>query len=180
MIVCLGWGSLIWQPKCLPVKGDWQTDGPRMPVEFSRQSADGRITLVIDSGAEAVTVLWAELEVDSMLAAQEALRKRENTASRNIGTWPSSKSSDISKIVVDWAIEMGVSGAVWTALPPKFGDTVGTAPTTEQVISYLDSREGDHRALAEEYERRAPTQIATLRRSEIEMRLGWHAQVIRL
>jgi len=44
-IACLGWGSLIWSPRTLPVSGDWHTDGPHLPIEFSRQAADGRITL---------------------------------------------------------------------------------------------------------------------------------------
>lgn len=34
-IVFLGWGSLIWDPRELPVIGDWQSGGPVLPIEFS-------------------------------------------------------------------------------------------------------------------------------------------------
>ena len=47
MIVCLGWGSLIWRPGDLPVV-DWRDDGPAVSVEFVRESQDRRLTLVLD------------------------------------------------------------------------------------------------------------------------------------
>lgn len=57
MIVCLGWGSLIWDQKNLPVKGQWHEDGPSLPVEFVRQSINGRLTLVIDQSSQLMPVL---------------------------------------------------------------------------------------------------------------------------
>lgn len=47
-IAILGWGSLIWNPNGLPIRGDWQRGGPVLPIEFSRISSDERLTLVID------------------------------------------------------------------------------------------------------------------------------------
>lgn len=47
-ITILGWGSLIWDQRDLPISGDWQLGGPALPIEFSRISRDGRLTLVID------------------------------------------------------------------------------------------------------------------------------------
>ena len=44
-IAILGWASLVWNPQQLPHKGDWKSGGPRLPIEFSRVSKDGRLTL---------------------------------------------------------------------------------------------------------------------------------------
>ena len=57
-IVYLGWGSLIWNTKGLKTKGEWQNDGPLLPVEFARVSRDGRLTLVLYPGAKKFRVQW--------------------------------------------------------------------------------------------------------------------------
>jgi hypothetical protein len=48
-IAILGWGSLVWDQRVLPTESEWNSEGPRLPIEFSRVSQDGRLTLVIDS-----------------------------------------------------------------------------------------------------------------------------------
>lgn len=53
-IVIPGWGSLIWNPGNLAMTGEWQPDGPMLPVEFARVSTDGRLTLVIAPDVPAV------------------------------------------------------------------------------------------------------------------------------
>jgi len=60
-IAILGWGSLIWQPKNLDFDKelDWNSGGPYLPLEFSRISEDGRLTLVIDLKAKEVQTLFA-------------------------------------------------------------------------------------------------------------------------
>jgi hypothetical protein len=51
-IAILGWGSLVWDPASLKehLEGDGEfiQGGPKLPIEFSRISKDGRLTLVID------------------------------------------------------------------------------------------------------------------------------------
>jgi len=83
-ILCLGWGSLIWNPESLPIKDEWKTDGPALPIEFARQSRDGRLTLVVAQGSWNVEVLWAELDVQTIEDAKSSLAKREGISDKNI------------------------------------------------------------------------------------------------
>ena len=90
MIACLGWGSLVWDPKELPVQREWFEDGPFVRVEFARQSDDGRITLVLHPTATPVRALWAVMDCDKQEDAREALRKKERVSSKNsehIAVW---------------------------------------------------------------------------------------------
>ncbi len=49
-IAILGWGSLIWKPEPFQVQGNWELTGFTLPIEFSRVSKGGRLTLAIDHG----------------------------------------------------------------------------------------------------------------------------------
>ena len=62
MIVCIGWGSLIWDTRSLDVDVHWRADGPMLPIEFARESSDGRITLVIVQGFASVLTLWSAVQ----------------------------------------------------------------------------------------------------------------------
>jgi hypothetical protein len=76
-IACLGWGSLIWRPENLQVQEKWFEDGPILPIEFSRQSDNGRITLIIDEKAKPVRVLWALMTTENLELSIESLKERE-------------------------------------------------------------------------------------------------------
>lgn len=174
-IACLGWGSLIWSHGSLPIKGAWQDDGPLMPIEFARQSGDGRITLVITPGALPIRVLWVPLNIATGEAARVALAERENvpptSRDRAIGFWNASDNQSGSTLA-EWATKRSITSVVWTALGPKIGDTRRT-PTIAEVIEYLGGLDGDLKDKAEEYVRRAPEQVATIYRAQIEAALGW-------
>jgi hypothetical protein len=162
----------------LPIRDGWYSDGPALPVEFSRQSANGRMTLAITDCAVPLKVLWSELQVTSLSEARAVLCARECVPKENIassiGLWePTTFQADaIMHVIANWAGAMKVDGVVWTALPPKFGGKAIT-PSVDQVIEYLSSLIGEPRRLAEEYVRRAPAEIATVYRRCIERALGW-------
>lgn len=177
-IVCLGWGSLIWCQKTLPVAGAWQQDGPELPVEFARESRDRRITLVVCDGLPLVRTLWAALDVSTLNAAKQALAAREGVSTGNIkysiGWWSPAGVSDHpgSALVSEWAAERDIEAVVWTALKPKLG-IENRMPSQDEVLEHLSGLQGSEREVAEEYIRLAPRQIATTYRTAIEDALGW-------
>jgi hypothetical protein len=180
MIVCLGWGSLVWCQKTLPVAGAWQADGPDLPVEFARESRDKRITLVICDRAPAVRTLWAALDVQTLDAAKQALAAREGVKPANIkysiGWWKPTGASEHpdAAAIGQWASKHDIASVVWTALKPRFG-LESRIPTKDEVVQHLRGLQGAEQAVAEEYVRLAPRQIMTPYRTAIEDALGWTA-----
>lgn len=203
MIVCLGWGSLIWRLGGLPVNssgcldhhhgnpvdssasnGPWLLNGPCLPVEFARQSSDGRITLVITPERCPVQVFSAVMDVPSVEDngiehARCALALREGIQSkyinRSVGHWSANSDSGHDEVAAigKWAEQLGYKGVVWTALKPKFRGKNET-PTCDQVLQYLcRDLSGDKLEKAKEYVRRTPVSIRTACRDKIERVLGW-------
>lgn len=176
-IACLGWGSLVWDPRDLPIQREWFRDGPFVQVEFTRKSEDGRITLVLEHSARDVRSLWALMDSPDLAYAREALRCREGISRKNegqhIGNWSSGDPSPTSiPDLSSWAVANTIDHVVWTALSSKFDATLQT-PTAEQVIGYLKGLVGTKRDHAEQYVRRAPRQIDTAYRRLIEAELNW-------
>ncbi len=177
-IACLGWGSLVWDPRGLPTQGGWSQDGPLIPVEFARQSQDGRITLVLIETERVVPSLWVVMQCEDLAAAVEALRYREGIPQRNVDRhvcrWSAGQvSPKLIPSLSQWAEGYGLDHVIWTGLPPKFSGTEIT-PTAEQVVDYLKVLTGEARDLAEYYVRKAPRQIATQYRQSIEAALQWN------
>lgn len=163
-IACLGWGSLIWRNDGLLCDGRWRKDGPLLPVEFSRMSKGGEVTLVILNSVPAVPVLWSIMDVPTLPAAAENLRIREGrTRSEWIGSWSRETRSAAThpETIAAWAEQHDISGVVWTALPPKWGEDVGRVPTLPQIPGYLSALDDARRGLARRYILEAPRQITT-------------------
>jgi len=142
-IACLGWGSLVWNPRGLPVCKPWFMDGPLLPIEFARQSKGDRITLVIVNHAVHIRSLWALMSVTDFEAAKKELADREGIIEKNIskyiGFWSSSEYSnlDFTREIGDWAARMDLDAVVWTALPPKFVGQNERMPSAEEVVTFL-------------------------------------------
>jgi hypothetical protein len=176
-IACLGWGSLIWDPRSLPIRREWFKDGPFAPVEFTRQSCDGRITLVIDSSASPLRLLWSQMLSPNLQSAKEALCDREGLTGKDrlsqIGSWQRGNAvpADIPDLPT-WAETNGLDAVIWTALGPKFGRS-DRSPSVDGVIKYLQGLQGTKRENAKRYIECTPRQIDTEYRRRIEAALGW-------
>jgi hypothetical protein len=184
-IACLAWGSLVWDPRELPIHRQWFDDGPFAPVEFTRQSDNGRITLVIDEQAEPVRVLWAQMSLSNVCEAMKALKEREGITAPDwkslslIDRWDTGREApkNIPSLPM-WAQAHGVDAAIWTALRPQYrkhgeDELTKERPPVKWVIDYLQGLRGTRRDVAEQYFRCAPPQIDTEYRRHVEATLGW-------
>jgi hypothetical protein len=177
-IACLGWGSLVWNPKNLPVQRDWFTDGPLINVEFARQSSKSKlITLVLADTPFPVRSLWNIMNVTNLGLAIDCLRERESIPEKNralhIGRWSRRDPSHrFIPALAEWATLLGLDHVIWTNLPPRI-DGVEVLPQSHQVIEYLKNLAGEIKNQAEHYVRSAPAQIDTPYRRDIEKSLNW-------
>ena len=182
LIACLGWGSLVWAPQKLPVRGKWFTDGPFLPIEFARQSSDGRMTLVlVPDTFPQVRSLWKPMSVANLKEARKALGMRECQRHAKpescVDYWPrGSRNRYVARRIGRWAKGLQIDAVVWTNLPPKFNDEEKRIPTAEEVVTYLRGLQGEKREKAERYVRMTPKQIDTEYRRIIEAQLGWTPQ----
>lgn len=177
-IACLGWGSLVWDPQGLLIRGPWFMDGPLLPIEFARQSKGFPLTLVIVSEAACVRSLWALMSISDLEEAKKELAIREGipekNVSKHVGYWTRSSASEHSyiKVINRWAIQKELDAVIWTALPPKFNNEEVT-PSADDVISFLRDLPHERKKHAEKYIRKAPRQIDTDYRRKIEAEFHW-------
>jgi hypothetical protein len=177
LIACLGWGSLVWDPRELPVRGEWFADGPLLPIEFARKSNDDRVTLVLLPGGPPIRSLWALMSVTDLEEAKEALADREGRKGPNkaekIGYWsPRWQSGTSAEVIGKWASNVvGVDAVIWADMDVSFDHP----DLADKVITHLRSLSYEKCQNAERYIRRAPRQIDTEVRRRIEKELGWSA-----
>ncbi len=174
-IAVLGWGSLIWNPGALSIEGVWQADGPILPIEFSRKSENGRLTLVIDAGkGKKLTSQFAVSHYTNIAQAIENLRSREGTSTQNIGyvnlrdnTWRSRTTR--YRTIRKWAKQHKFDAIIWTDLPPRFTEK---AFTVIRAIKYLKGLDPQSAGMAREYIQKAPPEIMTPLRLKL-LEDGW-------
>ncbi len=180
-IAILGWGSLIWNRGDLAMIGEWQPDGPMVPVEFARVSQDGRLTLVIAPDVPAVPTYRAVAALSNLNQAIANLKQREQTRSESIGYLrkddEKARTGTLPATIIAplraWLHAHDQDAVIWTNLPPRFAEATGRVPTVTEALDYLRGLDGDARQRAETYIRRTPAQIRTPIRAAVEAHLKW-------
>jgi len=179
-IACIGWGSLIWDPRSIQVQRKWFEDGPILPIEYLRISKDQRLTLVLDeTHGTSVRTLWAFFESSVIEDARKSLQLREGIRDKNsekfIAHISAGEETDdsLKKPIQRWLLRKELDAAVWTNLPPNYKGENGQAPTLENTISHLSGLSVNQSSNAEEYIRKTPKQIDTKFRREFEKEFGW-------
>ena len=168
-IAVLAWGSLVWDPCNLKVEKTWHENGPGLPIEFTRKSQDGRLTLVIYPQAKQVTTLWALSTCATLEEAVENLRIREGRPLREkIGRWRadrdmqiSVKTDDYTKTIAAWGLKNKFDAVIWTALSANFEEETKKPLSEDAVCEYIRSLTGEKLDAALKYIRKAPAQIET-------------------
>ena len=182
-IACIGWGSLIWDSQDLPLKSTWYSDGPLLPIEFSRESSDGRMTLILlDNSDNMVNSLWSLLSVTTLHEAKIVLAKREGISDKNIkysiGYWDkdSNSSHGLSSLAIEtWAKDRNLDAVVWTNLKFGFKSSRDIIPEYSTIIKHFQSLSKEQYMLAEQYVRKTPKQVKTPYRLMFERDLAWTA-----
>ena len=179
-IAVLGWGSLKWDPRNIQIRGEWDEDGPFLPVEFARISRKERLTLVLYPDAKDVRTLWAYSTFENLHQAKENLREREGTVIEKIGYVSISDNKRNCQVIPDaldsirrWAEEKELDAVIWTDLSSNFKERTGMDFNEDNIIKYLKNLTGKELEEAEKYVRRAPKQVKTRIRRRIEKELGW-------
>lgn len=175
-IAILGWGSLIWDQRDLPISGDWARGGPVLPIEFSRISTRGEragcLTLVIDEqhGAKVTTrfALSPRTDLDDAIAD---LRTREGTSSESIGyvnlvrdrerPYARQQHPHACDTIKAWAQAQRWDAVVWTALPSNFDTEKKNPFSVDAAIQHLNGLVEPAKSNALEYLQNAPPEVVT-------------------
>jgi len=190
-IAILGWGSLIWDrdKDQLSIASDWTKGGPTLPIEFSRVSSDGRLTLVIDTSQGAcVTTRFAKSgqsilqEAVLDLTAREKRKLRSgirnkgepivgyiDLTSNNVLT---KQPPEIVSKIHEWAQANKFDAVVWTDFPPNFQEKTGLHFSPENALWYLRGLTGNAARKAREYIQRTPMEVKTAVRYLVKQS-GW-------
>jgi hypothetical protein len=176
-IAILGWGSLIWDPRDLPHYGPWKTGGPTLPIEFSRVSSDGRLTLVIDSSGSQIPTRFALSPRVDISDAVEDIRRREDTIRKRVGfliaaTGANSRQEfaqqvDVNEIIGRWCVAQQIDACVWTALCSNFREELGVEFSPDQAVAYVEKLGKTARKKALKYIRNAPPEVDTPLRRKV-------------
>ena len=180
-IAVLGWGSLIWDRRDLMLAGPCRPTGPNLPVEFSRVSRDGQLTLVIDEDAHASRDLAHQhprrsRSGDRQSAPAQGMPVPRVSASstprhtRNDTAWQRHPRALVT--IETWAMRNGYRSVIWTALASNFHepDMAGVPFSVEAAMAYLAALDCERLGTALRYFRNAPPEIRTALRTAVDQR----------
>ena len=183
--VILGWGSLLWDEGSFPLRleSQWDSDGPLLPLEFSRvsKSRHGALTLVVDpdngEDCRSSFAVSARKLLDDVICD---LRCREDTILQRIGFVDLGSGAQRSNVYPDlsgklrhWAKERGFASVVWTDLPSNFSESGRTQFSVEAASNYLRGLDADGAQKAREYIERAPENVSTPLRRHVKNSKWW-------
>ena len=142
------------------------------------------MTLVITPNGTDVPTLYAVCSFDNLDLAVLNLAVREGSGRMSIGSYNKSK-DEFSPIdfsfkdnIKNWIQTTDFDAVIWTNLPENWEIrneekvVIKTIDPNDR-IEYLQNLKGAESALAEEYIRNTPKQIATTYRKQIIEVLGW-------
>jgi hypothetical protein len=179
-IAILGWGSLLWDvnhhPDFTKQHGDWEFDGPSLPLEFSRVSGgrNDALTLVIDEeNGTLCQVAFAMSKRNNPDDAICDLRCREGTILSRIGYHFVDGSRNgqpkVPEAIRAWGKEMTLDVVIWTGLESNFSEKKTSEFSIEAAIDHLKHLPPEGKAKAFEYVSRAPAFITTKLRQALEV-----------
>lgn len=167
----------MWKPGALKLASSWIAGGPELPLEFARNSDDSdELAIVVREGAPLMPTYFALLDTTDLVQARAMLGAREKIDPAHpewIGSIPAGEGGATDARIAAWLDGQAFDAAVWTALPPKFADVEGQAPSPDEAVAFLAGLSGAIRDHAEDYVRRVPAAIRTAYRIRFEQDLQW-------
>jgi hypothetical protein len=177
-ILILGWGSLVWRAGELRTVGDWRLDGPTLPIEFSRISEKGRLTLVIDElNGTPVRTRSIRSACATLDEAIDNLRIREGSPNpkgigfadlRNGGNSPTAivRHKASTETIAKWCESKGADAVIWTAIGPRW--PLDGSFSVEAAAQYVARLGEPLRSKAHQYIKMAPAEVITPVRKRFE------------
>lgn len=175
-IAILGWGSLIWDKRDLPIVGEWQKDGPKFWIEFSRISRKGEragcLTLVIDERSEEESnSLYVTSPRTDLAQAIADLQAREGTPQDDIGFCevaanrfaPNAlnRHPKSCERIRAWAVGKGFEAVIWSAQSRRFKDVTHIPFGPVAALNYFNGLPPPIKEKAIYYIQKTPDQIMT-------------------
>ena len=188
-IAILGWGSLVTDPRWLPIVGDWEPDGPHLWLEFSRIARSGDrkdcLALVIDEASDTESATHHVLSQRTGLSSAIAdLQQREGISDPEkigycemaAGSFPVNALSHHPKSCVRiraWAEAKGFDAVIWTGLTRRFEKVLGIPFSPDAAMNYINGLPAPAREKTLTTIRNTPAQTQTpLRRLIMDSSAG--------